>query len=43
MHVKEFFKAKELVDKDTGDKFHLVDYKHSGQRVKVMAEAMKIR
>ena len=30
MYVSEFFKAKELIDEETGDKFHLVDYKHSG-------------
>ena len=41
--MREFFKAKELTDKELGDKFYLVDYKHFISRVKVQADAMKIR
>ena len=41
--MREFFKAKELVDAEQGDRFYLVDYKHSVSRVKVQADAMKIR
>ena len=42
-HVREYFKAKELIDKEKGDRFYLVDYKHFVSRVKVQADAMKIR
>lgn len=41
-HVREFFKVKELLD-DKEAKFYLVDYKHSGTRVKIQADAMKLR
>ena len=45
MYVKEFFKAKVLIDEESKDldKFYLVDFKHTGQRVKVQAESLKIR
>ena len=44
-HVRQYFKAKELIDEESPelDKFYLVDYKYQGQRVKIQAEAMKMR
>ena len=41
-YVKEFFKAKQLAD-DKGHKFYLIDKSHQGPRVKITADAMKLR
>ena len=42
-HVSQFFRFKELIEEETEDKFFLIDYKYQGQRVKIQADAMKMR
>ena len=43
-HVAQYFRAKELVDEESGgqDKFYLVDHKYQGQRIKISADSMKM-
>lgn len=41
--VSDFFRAKRLVNQDSGEVFFLIDNKFMANRVKIQADAMKLR